>query len=63
MDYSNLIGRPDQEWINMGEDHEMVYWSNKFGVSVERLKSAVRAVGNSITTVEKYLLRNNLKTK
>jgi len=31
------------------------YWSQKFGVSPEQLKAAVRKVGNSAKAVEKEL--------
>lgn len=31
----------------MGEDYEVAYWTDKFGVSRERLQTAVDAVGNS----------------
>lgn len=45
----------DRDRINMSEYYELEYWSNKFGVSIERLKTAVKAVGNSITAVSQYL--------
>ena len=51
MNMSNL----DRDRINVSEYYELEYWSNKFGVSIERLKTAVKAVGNSITAVGKYL--------
>jgi hypothetical protein len=31
------------------------YWSEKFGVSQEQLKAAVKKVGNSVSAVEKEL--------
>jgi hypothetical protein len=55
MDTRNTISNLDRDRINMGESYEMQYWSNKFGVSIERLKTAVKAVGNSIAAVAKYL--------
>jgi translation initiation factor 6 (eIF-6) len=45
----------DRDRINVSEYYELEYWSNKFGVSIERLKTAVKAVGNSITAVSQYL--------
>ncbi|AYL94901.1 DUF3606 domain-containing protein [Mucilaginibacter celer] len=41
--------------INTSENYEVEYWANKFGVRPERLKTAVRAVGNSTTAVAKFL--------
>jgi hypothetical protein len=41
--------------INISEYYEAEFWSKKFGVSVEQLKSAIRAVGNSVSAVEKRL--------
>ena len=39
----------------MNEDYELRDWSKKFGVSPQRLKQAVAAVGTSASAVEKYL--------
>jgi len=44
----NLIG----DCSNTNEDYEVRYWSEKFGVSPEQLKAAVRKVGNSAEAVE-----------
>jgi hypothetical protein len=48
-------GTQDRTRINTNEDHELRYWSEKFGVSQERLKQAVHKVGNSVSAVEKEL--------
>jgi hypothetical protein len=48
-------GMQDRTRINTSEDHEVRYWSEKFGVSQERLKAAVQKVGNSVSAVEKEL--------
>ena len=45
----------DRTRINTGEDYELRYWSEKFGVSQDRLKAAVQKVGNSVSAVEKEL--------
>jgi hypothetical protein len=55
MDNRNKIGSPDRNLINTSENYEVEYWANKFGVRPERLKTAVRAVGNSAAAVAKYL--------
>jgi hypothetical protein len=48
-------GMQDRTRINTGEDYEVRYWSEKFGVSQDRLKAAVQKVGNSVSAVEKEL--------
>ena len=35
----------DRERINVNEDYELRYWTEKFGVSAEDLKRAVERVG------------------
>ena len=40
-------GPQDRSRISTSEDHEVRYWSQKFGVTPEQLKAAVRRVGNS----------------
>lgn len=55
MDNKSKTGNPDRDLINTSENYEVEYWSNKFGVTPERLKSAVKAVGNSVTAVKDYL--------
>lgn len=41
--------------INVQDSTELKYWSNKFGVSRDEVKSAVNAVGDSLTEVQKKL--------
>jgi hypothetical protein len=41
--------------INVSEEDELQYWAKKFGITPEKLKSAVRAVGSSVATISKYL--------
>jgi len=48
-------GGQDRNRININEDYELRDWSKKFGVSQEELKSAVKAVGDSASAVEKHL--------
>ncbi|WP_082474329.1 DUF3606 domain-containing protein [Chryseobacterium sp. Leaf201] len=45
----------DATKVNVNESWELDYWSKKFGVTKERLKEAVKAVGTSAATVQKYL--------
>jgi hypothetical protein len=54
-DDKTKTGSPDSDLINTSENYEVEYWSKKIGVSAEELKTAVKAVGNSVAAVEKYL--------
>jgi 5'-3' exonuclease len=55
MDDKTKTGNPDRELINTGENYEVEYWSNKFNVTPEQLKAAVKLVGNSVEQVKKQL--------
>lgn len=54
-DDKNSRGPQDSSRISMGEDYEVRYWTNKFGVSRDQLQQAVDAVGNGADAVEKHL--------
>ncbi|WP_083477503.1 DUF3606 domain-containing protein [Chryseobacterium aquaticum] len=41
--------------VNVNESCELDYWSKELGVTKERLKEAVKAVGTSVAAVKKYL--------
>jgi hypothetical protein len=56
-DDKTLRAPQDSSRIAMGEDYEVEYWTNRFGVSREKLQEAVNAVGNSVKAVEQYLNR------
>lgn len=45
----------DSSRVAMNEDYEVRYWTERFGVSKERLQEAVDAVGNGVGAVERYL--------
>jgi len=55
MDDKTKTGSPDRDLINASEYYEVEYWSKKFGVTPERLKSAIKAVGSSAKAVEAHL--------
>ena len=50
-------GGQDRTRIDVNEDYELRDWSQKFGVTPERLKEAVKAVGDQASKVEAYLGR------
>jgi uncharacterized protein DUF3606 len=54
-DNTQKSGGQDRKRININQDYELQDWSDKFGVTKERLKEAVEAVGDSAKQVEKYL--------
>lgn len=54
-DNKTLRGPQDSSRIAMGEDYEVEYWTDKFGVSREALQKAVDVVGNSASAVEAHL--------
>lgn len=51
-------GSPDRDRINMNQDHEVRYWSQKFGVSADELRKAVQAAGSMAKDVEAYIKRH-----
>lgn len=45
----------DATRINVHEDYELRYWSEKFGCSHAQLEAAVKAVGTNAVTVGEHL--------
>ena len=54
-DDKTLRGPRDSSRIAMGEDYEVEYWTDKFGVSRDALQKAIDAVGSSADAVERHL--------
>lgn len=54
-DDKTKVGEPDRSFIAMGEDHEVRYWTDKFGVDRDALQRAVDQVGSSAKDVEDFL--------
>lgn len=50
-------GGQDRSRISLREDYEVRDWAQKFGVTADELRVAVRAVGDSAAAVEQYLNR------
>lgn len=55
-------GPQDRNKINLHEDYEVRYWTGKFGVSHDRLRTAVNEVGSSAAAVERYLQQSASKS-
>jgi Protein of unknown function (DUF3606) len=47
----------DDARINVDQDHELNYWSEKLGVSREQLRKAVQAAGPMVKDVPRHLNR------
>jgi hypothetical protein len=58
-DNTSQSGGQDRKRINVNQDYELRDWSDKFGVTKERLKEAVQAVGDSADKVQEYLKRGD----
>ena len=50
-DDRNIRGAADRSRINMQEDYEVRYWTEKWSVTREQLAAAVRAVGVMVKNV------------
>ena len=57
-DDKNQTGGQDHKRISLTEDYEVRDWSEKFGVTEERLREAVAKVGNMAKDVERELTVN-----
>ena len=54
-DNPDLRGGQDRVRINMQQEHEVRYWTEKFNVSREDLQKAVASAGPMAADVEKAL--------
>ena len=54
-DDSTNRGAQDRARINVNEDHEVRYWTKALGVTEEKLREAVAAVGVSADAVRQHL--------
>ena len=50
-------GKPDDQRINVEQDHELSYWSKELGVSREELRKAVEQAGPVVKNVRQHLNR------
>ena len=50
----SISGPGDRLRINLTQDHEVRYWTQKLGVTAEQLREAVGAVGPMTAAVEQY---------
>lgn len=53
-DNLNKRGPQDASKINVNEEWELRYWTQKFGVTEEELKAAVKKAGVNVDVVSKH---------
>ena len=49
--------KPDDQRINVDQDHELSYWSKELGVTREHLREVVRRAGPMLNDVRQHLNR------
>jgi hypothetical protein len=54
-DDKSLRTPADAQRVNVGEDYEVRYWTNKWNVTPEQLRAAVEKVGVMVDDVEREL--------
>ena len=47
-------GKPDDQRINIDQEHELNYWSRELGVSREELRAAVQNAGPMVKNVRQH---------
>jgi len=57
-DDTSLRSAQDRSRIALGQEHEVRYWTEKWGISRDELADAVNAVGNSAAAVARHLGRS-----
>lgn len=57
METISTLTKNNPNTIDITEYYAIEIWAEKLGVSPEQLRMAVKAVGNSVPAVEKYLKR------
>lgn len=58
MDDKTKRGGQDRTRIDVSQDYELRDWAQKFGVTKDQVKAAVKAVGDKAADVEKHLQRS-----
>ena len=60
-DDTSKRGGQDRTRINLNQEHEVRYWSQKFGVSADELRRAVEKAGTQAAEVEALLKGSKAK--
>jgi hypothetical protein len=56
-DDAKQTGKPDDQRINIEQEHELNYWSRELSVSREKLRAAVQNAGPMVKNVRQHLNR------
>lgn len=48
-------GPQDSNHVTLGQNYDVEYWSNRFGVSRDELEEAIDSVGDSVDAIAAYL--------
>ena len=54
-DDKTKIAPQDSSRVSVNEDYELFYWTKRFGITKDELKEAVKAVGTSVSALERHL--------
>ncbi|HKH61944.1 MAG TPA: DUF3606 domain-containing protein [Flavitalea sp.] len=57
--YKRQSARQEQQRLNINEEYELMNWTERYGVSAEKIREAVTVVGNRVSDVVRYLLDGN----
>jgi hypothetical protein len=57
-DEKQVKGEPVRDVVALTQDHEVRYWTQRFGVTEFRLRTAVAAVGHSEANIAVWLKLN-----
>lgn len=60
-DDKTQTGQRDRDRISLSEEYEVQDWSQKFNVSPNELRNAVKEVGNNAKDVEAFLAAGRRK--
>lgn len=57
-DNKEKVGKQDRDRISLSEEYEVRDWSEKFGITPDKLREAVKQAGPMAKDVEAYLKKN-----
>ena len=57
--YKRKNSRQEQQRLNINEEDEFMDWTERYGVSAEKVREAVKVVGDKVSDVVRYLLDGN----
>ena len=55
--------RQEQKRLNINEEYELMDWTERYGVSAEKVREAVKVVGDKVSDVVRYLLDGNKRNQ